>query len=218
VKPYYDEDGITIYHADCREVLPTLADGSVDLVLTDPPWGIGKAEWDTEFQKEWLEQVPRLGTAVCGVFPGVWNLLSLPDRIDRLYYVWTLCVYIVNGMTRGAIGFGNWMPCVIYADGFGKGRCHRKASDVSIVSIGHELKPAHPSPKPLPAMMWVVQRLPGAVVLDPFAGSGTTLVAAKANNRRAIGIEIEERYCEIAAKRLAQGVFDFGKPETEAVA
>jgi DNA modification methylase len=76
--------------------------------------------------------------------------------------------------------------------------------------VGLEPKPEHPSPKPLNVMRWILGCLPGETVLDPFMGSGTTLRAAKDLGRRAIGIEIEERYCEIAAKRLAQEVFDFG--------
>jgi site-specific DNA-methyltransferase (adenine-specific) len=69
--------------------------------------------------------------------------------------------------------------------------------------------PDHPSPKPYDAMRWLVSRLPGEVVLDPFMGSGTTLRAAKDLGRKAIGIEIEERYCEIAAQRMSQSVMAF---------
>ena len=79
-------------------------------------------------------------------------------------------------------------------------------------SVGSDYKPDHPSPKPLVFMKWLINRLSEKkqIILDPFMGSGTTLVAAKELGRKAIGIEIEERYCEIAAKRLSQQVFDFG--------
>ncbi|HXE85532.1 MAG TPA: site-specific DNA-methyltransferase, partial [Hyphomicrobiaceae bacterium] len=75
--------------------------------------------------------------------------------------------------------------------------------------VGFDAKPDHPSPKPLNVVTWLLDSLPGGSVLDPFMGSGTTLRAAKDLGRRAIGIEIEERYCEIAVQRLAQQVLPF---------
>ena len=109
-------------------------------------------------------------------------------------------------MTRGVLGFSNWVACMIYA-----------ASSVNLHSLSQDVyhctiqgyKPDHPSPKPLSLIRWILGRFEGDSVLDPFLGSGTTLVAAKQLGRRAIGIEVEERYCEIAAKRLSQEVFDF---------
>lgn len=83
--------------------------------------------------------------------------------------------------------------------------------DAMAFSIGREAKFDHPSQKPYPYMTWLVNRLSeeGQIILDPFIGSGTTLRAAKDLRRKAIGIEIEEKYCEIAARRLGQEVLDF---------
>lgn len=202
MKPYYEHAGITIYHGDCREMLPLL---SGDCVLTDPPYGVKKAEWDGSFDGSWL---PLAGHAVpvVGVMPGVSNLLAMPVACGPLPYRWTLSVRITNGMARGAFGFGNWIPCVIYA-----------APNVSLNALRQDcieiaisgIQPKHSSPKPYKAVKWVLQMLPGEIVVDPFLGSGTTLLAAKELQRSAIGIEIEEKYCEIAAKRLSQEIFQF---------
>lgn len=286
MKPYYERGGVTIYHGDCREILPQLE--PVDLVLTDPPYGIGKADWDDEFPLWWMNDAHRLAPIVA-VMPGTWNLLKLPpvisdglSRVPPAPYKWTLSAHLVNGMTRGGLGFGNWIPCVVYKRavqrdmpedvqewcrlfagwageaGVGKQdldrvcgtsdmggwwlgllphRCavpaphqwakiraafsppaeldslvephnsdYQPRGDCKAFVVGIAEKPDHPSPKPLSVISWFLSCLPGETVLDPFMGSGTTLRAAKDLGRRAIGIEIEERYCEIAAKRLSQEV------------
>lgn len=200
MSPYYDQDGVTIYHGDCREVLPQL--GAVPLVLTDPPYGVDKASWDGAFPLEWFHHAATQADVI-GVMPGVANLLTLPRAAGLVQYRWALSVRIANGMTRGAMGFGNWIPCLVYSrDGV---KLNTKAQDATQVVIRDDMPP-HPSPKPYAAMAWLLARLPGELVVDPFMGSGTTLEAAKVAGRRAIGIEINEAYCEVAANRLRQGV------------
>ena len=201
--PYYEEDGITIHHGDCREVLPGL---KADAVVTDPPYGIRKADWDEEFPTWWF-QLASDAAPVLVAMPGVWNILSMPRIIDRLHYRWTLSAHLCNGMTRGVVGFGNWIPCLMYSDD--SISLYQQDGDCKRFIVGRDAKPNHPSPKPLAVMKWVVGRIPGTSVIDPFMGSGTTLRAAKDLGRRAIGIEIEEKYCEIAANRLRQKVFNF---------
>ena len=101
------------------------------------------------------------------------------------------------------MGFGNWIPVLVYArPELSLYRPQQDCADVPVFG----LMPEHPSPKPERAMTWILQRLPNGSVLDPFAGSGTTLLAAKALGRHAIGIEIEEKYCAIAVNRLRQEV------------
>lgn len=214
ITPYYhDEDaGIVLYHADCREVLPRMQAGSVDLVLTDPPYGVGKAKWDTQFPTDWMVAASHIAQ-VGAVMPGTCNLLNCPKQIGDWLYRWTLAIHLVNGMTRGVMGFGNWFPCVVYS--LPDLSVYEMQGDIKSIAVGTEIKPDHPSPKPLRAMEWLIGRLPGNSILDPFAGSGTTLVAAKMLGRRAIGIEIEERYCQITVERLCQAVLPLQTEESK---
>ena len=200
--PYYSDKYVTIYNADCREILPDLP--KVDLVLTDPPYGIGKAGWDTRFI---LPDV--IPSDVLGLMPGVWNILSCPANIGELRYKWQIIAHLINGMTRGGIGFGNYIPCLIYVkEGVS---VFDKSTDCKDFVVGSEVKPEHPSPKPERPVMWFIDRLSkqGNTIIDPFLGSGTTCYCAKKLLRKSIGIEIEEKYCEIAAKRCSQMVMEF---------
>ena len=198
--PYYADDLVTIYHGDCREVMPTQ---TADAVIADPPYGSGKAEWDDDFPTDWMAHAA-IVAPVLALQPGIWNLLRCPREVGRLRYRWTLAAHLTNGMTRSTVGFGNWIPTLLYAaEGVS---LHRVDGDIRRFAVGTEPMPDHPTPKPLNVIRWVVSRLPDGTVLDPFMGSGTTLVAAKSLGRRAIGIEIEERYCEIAANRCRQEV------------
>ena len=197
--PYYEADGITIYHGDCRDVLAAISTRA-DAILTDPPWGVKKADWDGEFV---LPPTVSSVTAL-GLMPGISNLPRCPEMFGDLVYAWTLAAHLVNGLARGAVGFGNWIPCLLYARD--RSDLFVRDGDIRRFVVGRDAKPEHPSPKPRAPVEWFLSRIPGDLVLDPFMGSGTTLVAAKNLGRRAIGIDIEERYCEVAAERLAQGV------------
>ncbi len=201
--PYYEEPGIVIYCGDCRDILPEL--GEVDCLVTDPPYGVGKADWDTEFSKQWMELV---SAKVVAVAPGVVNIVNMPVQIGSLPFAWMAIAAITNGMTRGALGFGNYIPLLIYSDA----SVFSQAKDLGSFPID-SIKPRHPSPKPLRAWRWLVSLVPGDTILDPFMGSGTTLRAAKDLGRKSIGIELESKYCDIAIRRLQQEVLPFKDPE-----
>lgn len=220
MKPYYDQDGITIYHGDCREYGVW---HEADVLVTDPPYGMGfvagRRCGDDGWTSRWT------GVAIDGddtiaardgalaawgdkpalVF-GTWKMPMPPNVREVL--VWDKVVS--TGM--GALDIP-WRPSweAIYVIGHGfTGRRSHGVLAVSLPTLAPERRD-HPTVKPVPLMVRLIAKCPPGVVADPFMGSGSTLVAAKALGRRAIGIEIDERYCEVAAKRLAQGVLDFAK-------
>ncbi len=209
MQPYYEENGITIYHGDCREVLPSLP--VVDLVLTDPPYGVGinYASYDdqlgttTKMVKDFvLLSLER--SKIVAFTVGKWETelelyKTLPPR-------WRMCWYKGAQSTASPIGFNDWEAVFIYGD-----KVHRNAHDYFFAQPERMGAFGHPCPKPLKFCTTIISRLTkyGETVCDPFMGSGTTLRAAKDLGRKAIGIDIEERYCEIAANRLRQEVLQF---------
>ncbi len=214
MNPYYSEDGITIWHGDCRAILPMLPEA--DLVLTDPPYGVELDYASFEDSPEAIFSIvrdilPVLRASVRRVVltPGVKNmfLYPKPDHVGSFFYP--------AGCGLNSWGFTCWQPIFFY----GKDPYGGKGSlPDSFVSSEAAEKNGHPCPKPIGQWKWLLKRasLDGDCVLDPFMGSGTTLRAAKDLGRSAIGIEIEERYCELAANRLRQSVMDFGPAELAA--
>lgn len=214
IKPYYDHAGITIYHADCREILPQLEADQFGVAFADPPYGVSMGYGDAYTDEggkgyaAWMartaEELRRLAAIVL-VTPGIRNLWLWPQP------TWTLC-WAKPGSTRHSDlgGFNEWEPVLMY----GKKRLyHDLCSLPTVANIGRGRETGdHPCPKPLRLLRWLLAETTsdGDDVLDPFMGSGTSLVAAKWLGRPAVGIEIEERYCEIATKRLAQEVLDLG--------
>lgn len=191
--PYYQHEGITIYHGDCREILPTL--DPVDLVLTDPPYLEGDFSWLLDLVSRPVVCTPGKNRAFD------WIVKEKPDW----EYAWLNNSISLGGCACLHIGFE---PLLAY------GMPHTPlGNDVLNFSIGQDFKGSngHPWPKPLRLMKKLIRHWSNqdGTILDPFMGSGTTLRAAKDLGRKAIGIEIEERYCEIAAKRMAQEVLQF---------
>jgi len=204
VKPYYEHAGITIYHGDCREVLPQL---EVDSVVADPPYGVGKDYGVCDDTLEtFREAVMLCSSRRAAVFVPVCRIWDLPVR-PQWMGIWNKR-YGASGLIAYPI-YPHWEGIALYnlSGDFAGNVGHR--SDVFNFAPAKAQGSGHPTPKPLDLMKELVGWMPGSSVCDPFAGSGTTLVAAKAIRKTAIGIEIEERYCEIAAKRLSQEVLDF---------
>tara|TARA_Y100000310_G_scaffold335458_1_gene417583 strand:+ start:48 stop:695 length:648 start_codon:yes stop_codon:yes gene_type:complete len=209
MKPYYQDEWVTIYHGDCREILPSLPE--VDLVLTDFPYA-NATEYgvyqDTKHNLyELIDTVfPLLGdkSNLLAASVGIGNMFDYPKPS------WCICWYIgQNGQLSTQWGFNCWQPILVWGkDPYLANRLGRRAD-----SILHEVeKPdgyKHPCSKPVRSWGKLLIRLspfPHQTVLDPFLGSGTTAYCAKKLNRKCIGIEIEEKYCEIAAKRCSQSV------------
>jgi site-specific DNA-methyltransferase (adenine-specific) len=196
VKPYYQDETVTIYHGDCTELLGEI--DMADLFLTDPPYGVGFRGhgWDAEIPQvapTLPERIPR--GAIVTAPTTMWDY-PRPDWV---------CAWTRSGATsRTKLGtFNHWSPILVYGG---------RAPNPDLLQLpgsGYASgENSHPSPKPRRLMEWLVVGMSdeGETILDPFMGSGTTLRAAKDLGRKAIGIEIEERYCEIAAKRMEQGV------------
>ena len=207
MNPYYQDDYAVIYCGDCRDVLPGLP--KVDLVLTDPPYNVG-VEYgihdDNMSESDW-------NLWARGWFPWCINnsLTVLVTGQARLPYYgqiepwkWLLCWWKPAAMGRSPVGFCNWEPVAMWGKGSRNGNDVVRAPIIPDSSID-----GHPCPKPLEWGQGLIALFDHAqTILDPFMGSGTTLVAAKNLGRKSIGIEIEEKYCDIAAQRLSQGVLD----------
>jgi site-specific DNA-methyltransferase (adenine-specific) len=220
MKPYYEHAGITIYHGDCREVLPEFTVGQVAHVLTDPPYNSGmnygpgtndQQDWGTYC--DWLIGIiidlETVSAGLVMVFSSVNGMLHISSRMrPRHVCVWSKPMSF-SPRQGGSAFLPHWEPCLIYGKPWGEGgRC----PDWHISDVWHanpSERNGHPCPKPLALLKRLLKDVPGEPILDCFMGSGTTLVAAKNLGRKAIGIEIEEKYCEIAAKRLSQEVLDF---------
>lgn len=224
-EPYYQDDLVTLYYGDCREIAEWL---TADVLVMDPPYGIS---WDRPATK---------GAMNSWSNPGIQGDLDTSAR-DMVLKAW--------GPNRPALTFGSvraaypdgWRQMLVFqkpsatASGmfgaflpwrkdwepvFVLGKDWPKTPSVrsSVVATdqlsaggysGYATQTGHPHTKPIDVMMRLIDACPPGVVADPFAGSGSTLVAARNLGRKAIGVEMEEKYAEVAARRLAQQTFDF---------
>lgn len=199
MKPYYQDSAVTIYHGDCREILPKL--DNFDCVLTDPPYGIGEKmkggtwgsaekysdfrKWDIAPTNEFFHSL--IKGKNCIIWGG--NYFYLPR--SRCWLIWDK----TNSVPTMA-------DCELAWTSF-----DRPAKKFSCCVGIHTL--GHPTQKPIELITWSLGFFKDPkIILDPFMGSGTTLRAAKDLGKRAIGVEISEKYCEIAAQRMCQEVLD----------
>jgi len=218
IEPYYQDDHVTLYHGDCLTIDAWLA---ADVLVTDPPYGIAYETGMDHRKGTDRDRVRSVSgdsdtaarSAVLSVWGerpamvfGSWKI----DRPEGTRALLTWCKGLNCGM--GDLSMP-WKPNTEEIYVFGGGFIGHRGSSVlnyqapvSQQSWGR----LHPTEKPLDLMVHLIAKCPLGAIADPFAGSGSTLVAAKRLGRKAIGVELDERYCEIAAKRLAQGVLDFG--------
>lgn len=204
--PYYDDGQCVIYHGDCREILPLLT-VDVGLLLSDPPYGISyKPLRGSNGSKMWGDEV------VTGD--------AEPFDPRHLLGYSRMVLFGANHYADKLPASGGWIVWDKTPKGIREGFIYSHAELAWSNVMGRVEKfPLewqgnsrqgedflHPTQKPIALMRWIIERFtqPEDVTVDPYMGSGTTLVAAKQLGRKAIGIEIEERYCEIAAQRLSQ--------------
>ncbi len=216
MKPYYEHAGITIYHGDCREILPQL--GRFDACVTDPPYGMS-LNTDYSGMNGWSGKGKNHELVVGDAEPfDPTHLLTLE--------CYPLVIFGAQYFASKLFDNGGWIVWDKRGDGapsgicFGdcelawtnKGQAVRRYSKMwHGVSRWTEEASFHPTQKPVDLMHWILAKFCEAddVVVDPYMGSAPVLIAAKLSGHPAVGIEIEEKYCEIAAKRLSQEVFKF---------
>ena len=224
--PYYEHAGITIYHGDCLDVLPLLE--QVDHVITDPPYNVraedidivGRSamrrdfgEWDDEWSPrpsltEWYRLMREGGSVLAFTSDRLISEYRTAEFKPRGTIVWLKD----NPAPSPRPGYVQATEWIVWLQKEGQ-RCVWNATGYTPNVLRYPIcagleRGSHPTQKPLRLMRSLVEQYskPLETILDPFMGSGTTLRAAKDLGRKAIGIEIEERYCEIAAKRLSQEV------------
>jgi len=216
VKIYYEDEQVILYHGDAREIQEwTVA----DVLVTDPPYGLdsglsrssgrpGKRytpvfeapQWDTD-----LSARDKIMT-MWGDKP--YAVFGSPKRLDAALP----CREVPLVWDKANVGMGDttfpWGPGyeLVYVNGDGWTGTRESA----IIRVQHSAilpkREGHPTPKPIPLMEQIIRKAPPGIIADPFSGTGSTLVAARNLGRVAIGVEVEERYCLLAARRLSQMV------------
>lgn len=231
-KPYYSDDAVQIFHGDARDLVPRLP--RVDIVLTDPPYNAGKNYGrNTDDRRKWEDWACWLD--------GIWaqcldvsndGILSFLSQVAYRQYVrlgahemaWSaVWVKPLSNAVCASIFMPHWEHIAYWGERRKTrpqdGQMVGWGNDVLTASVeigrGRSLTGGHPTPKPLRLLRQLISQLDSEIILDPFMGSGTTLRAAKDLGRTAIGIEIEEKWCEVAAARMSQSVMplETGAPD-----
>jgi DNA modification methylase len=218
--PYYQDGRVTLYLGDCREITEWLA---ADVLVTDPPYGMAYRGFGgrpgmndaTKHQAIAGDGTTEIRDIALGMWAerpalvfGTWRA-TRPAQTRQLI-VWDKSA---NGPGMGALDLP-WGPSHEEIYVLGKGFHGKREASIYRIrpfTSQDKVRPNHPTPKPTAPMEALLSKCPPGVVADPFAGSGATLLAASLMGRSAIGVELEERYCEVVAERLSRGVLDFGE-------
>lgn len=220
MQPYFQNDLVTLYHGDCLEITEWL---EADVLVTDPPYGIVWKGIDN-YTSQGFVRVNKLGIAndetievrdkalalwqdKPAVVFGSWRIEKPRNTQHRL--IWHKQGQ-APGPTKGPFMLQDEEIYIL-----GKGFVSSSPPMRSVITTKENRsvevsKIGHPTPKPIGLMETLIQRCPEGVIADPFAGSGATLIAARNLGRKVIGVELEEKYCELIATRLSQDAFDFG--------
>jgi DNA modification methylase len=214
--PYYQDTHATIYHGNCYELLPHIK--KPDLILADPPYELTATGGGIGAKRKYLSDIDGFtdGGFDLNILSHCQNwfcfcsksqlldLLELASQMPR----WMLVTW--NKPNPTPLSNGNYLPDTEYiVHGFQSGRCFGGYRDKSrFIVYPAQQNNFHPNEKPLPVICKLISvgSQEGDLIIDPFMGSGSTLVAAKLEGRKSIGVELDERFCEIAATRLSQGV------------
>jgi DNA modification methylase len=223
VEPYHREPAGVIYNRDCLDILPKIPEKSIDLVITSPPFNVGKDYGestsdnlsDEDYQNmlgEVLGGAIRATSTALYVFIGTNQMIRLGNMVKVYQWLFWHRPNIVSPSLKMA-----WIPTVTpIAMICPNGRPKMQQASIpcrtfSLItatspqsSFGGDLKRVHVCQDPTDAVKPLIARTPSDLILDPFLGAGTTAVAAKQLGRKFIGIEIEEKYCDIAVDRLRQ--------------
>lgn len=222
MNPYYQDDSVTLYHGKCEELHGWMG---ADVLVSDVPYGIDynsgarrdtlaksiAGDKDTSMRDYAITMFQRnhiTGVDAPMLVFGTWRVQR--PLSTRQVLIWD---------TKGALGMGAidlpWKPAHQEIYVIGKGFRGRRSTDVLVHAPVQSMSRngrLHPHQKPLSLMQELIAKCPPGTIADPFAGSGSTLVAAKTLGRKAIGVELEERYCEAIAKRCQQEVLNlFGE-------
>lgn len=225
--PYYDEDGITIYHGDALTLFPDIADESISCVILDPPYsfesisvrGRDDGAAGTSGAPTMLFHQTLLETRRVLKDGGITPILHQWRRGPDVAYLTALAGLRLSACvawTRGRVGTGglfrsSWDPILVGSKG--SPNLRNRAAISNVLHVEPLSGEPHPYAKPPGLWQHFTQRIPFGTVLDPFMGLGAAGVAAINEGHRFVGFEADERYCEIAVQRLAQGVLVFGGDE-----
>lgn len=219
MKPYYQDKWVTIYHGDCFEIMPQLGvkELKADSVVTDPPYRANDIGPNHRQYSQGMNfdngDYPRFCNSWFSLAKTLSDRLAFTCGIAHLWLYppahWILCWHKPSAISYNKMGgFNAWEPVLIYGKPKGRFGQDYIRQDPLNFATGPERK--HPCPKPMKVWDWLIQGMakPSDLILDPFLGAGTSCVSAKKLSRQSIGIEIEEKYCEIAAKRCCQEVME----------